>query len=151
MERNTEPRRFFDEAEQARLRAAIADAERASSAELRVFLESRLPDGEEPFQRARAVFAGLGMHATAERNGVLVYLATETRRFALVGDEELHRRVGDGWWRELAGELGREFVAGRFAEGLEACLRALGARLAEHFPRRADDVDELPDETAFGE
>lgn len=152
MKRDTRPERFFDEAEQARLRAAIEAAESASSAELRVYIESRLPKGgDDPYARARQVFAELGMHATRERNGVLVYLALRSKRFALVGDEELHRRVGDGFWRGLADALEREFAAGRFVEGLEATLREIGSRLAEHFPRRDDDENELSDELGFGE
>src|SRR5688572_33408287 len=77
---------------------AVGVAEAATSAELRVHLERRVPGAIEPLARAREVFAALGMHRTAERNGVLIYLAVEDHKLAIVGDEAIHTRVGPQHW-----------------------------------------------------
>jgi uncharacterized membrane protein len=141
--------RLFGENDFAEIAAAIARAEATTSAEIRVHLERRvhrLP-GQEPdaLRRARKVFAHLGMHLTAERHGVLIYLAVDDRKLAVVGDEGIHRRVGDRYWEGV-----RDLMVGRLREGraLEAVLAGIaeaGRVLAEHFPRRPDDRNELSD------
>lgn len=151
MARDRKPAAFLSQAEQEQVMAAVAAAERRTSGEIRVFVERRLPLWiRDPYRRARRVFARLGMHATAERNGVLVYLATVSHRFAIVGDEELHRHVGDGFWRETAQGMAAHFAADRFGDGLAEAVARVGERLAERFPRRAGDVNELSDEIGFG-
>ncbi len=153
--RSDDPRKFFTAEERERLVRAIAAAELRTSGEIRLHVERDVPRkepvGGDPYERAREVFASLGMHQTAERNGVLVYLATRTRRFAVVGDEELHKRVGDGFWRDVVELMAGEFREGRFVEGLERGIALIGEKLREHFPHRDDDVNELSDEISFGD
>jgi uncharacterized membrane protein len=90
------------------------------------------------------------MHATEERNGVLVYLATASRRFAVVGDEALHRHVGDDFWRGTAEAMRSHFVDDRFGDGLAGAVATIGSQLGRHFPRKSDDINELSDDIAFG-
>jgi len=68
--------------------------------------------------------------------------------FAVIGDEAVHRKCGQPFWDETAKILEGEFAEGRFTGGLVAGIRRAGDLLAEHFPRREDDRDELPDEIA---
>ncbi|MBU2501826.1 TPM domain-containing protein [bacterium] len=144
------PRRFFSPEERSRIAAAIGEAEMHTSGEIRLFLERDVKgESEDPYARARQVFARLKMHETAERNGVLIYLAVRSRRFAIVGDEELHKRVGEGYWTEIRDLMAGEFADGRFTEGLVAGIAAIGEKLGRHFPRRPDDINELPDDIAF--
>ncbi len=147
------PRRFFNLEERRRLEAAIAAAERRTSGEIRLHLERDVPRrgaaGGDPYGRARELFARLGMHRTAERNGVLIYLATRSHCFAVVGDEELHRHVGEEFWRGVAGLLSARFAAGDFVDGLTEGISLIGERLRAHFPRADDDINELPDELSF--
>jgi uncharacterized membrane protein len=144
------PRRFFSTTEADQVTAAIAQAESGTSGEIRVFIERDFEnENGDPYERAREVFAELGMHHTAERNGVLVYLALRSQGFAVVGDEELHRRVGDDYWSAVRDGLAAEFAATHFVAGLIAAIEAIGKGLARHFPPRADDVNELPDDIAY--
>ena len=140
------PRRFFTEDEQSRIVAAIGQAEKMTSGEIRLFLER---DVQDPYERARDVFAKLEMHETAERNGVLLYLAVRARRFAIVGDEKLHQLLGENYWVEVRDLIAQEFAKGRFPEGVVAGITAIGEKLSRHFPHRPDDVNELPDDIAF--
>jgi len=132
---------------------AIRAAEQSSSAELRLHIErdvpSKAPIGGDPYARARALFASMGMHATEARNGVLFYLATRSRRFAVLGDEALHAQVGEAFWPEVAALMAGHFAEDRFGAGLAAGVARVGERLAAHFPYRADDVNELPDQISF--
>lgn len=151
MARSSRPAQFLSAAEQEQIKAAVAAAELLTSGEIRVYLEARIPwFRRDPYTRARQVFARLGMHATEERNGVLVYLATASRRFAVVGDEALHRHVGDAFWRETAEAMRAHFADDRFGDGLSGAVAAIGSQLGRHFPRRKDDVNELPDDIAYG-
>ncbi|MGA0850352.1 MAG: hypothetical protein ACO3RX_10420, partial [Chthoniobacterales bacterium] len=64
---------------------------------------------------------------------------------AVIGDEAVHTKCGQGFWTETARMVEKEFSAGRFTEGLVAGIGRAADLLAEHFPRRPDDRNELPD------
>jgi uncharacterized membrane protein len=85
------------------------------------------------------------MDTTDDRNALLFYVVPCDRAFAVIGDEAVHRKCGQRFWDETAKILEGEFAEGRFTGGLVAGIRRAGNLLAEHFPRRGDDRDELPD------
>ena len=151
--RNDAPRKFFSEEEQLRLREAIAAAEKRTSGEIRLHLErdvpQKAPANSDAYLRAREVFAELKMHETADRNGVLVYLATRSHRFAVLGDEQLHQHVGEAFWTGIRDLMGSHFKDGRFVEGLTGGIALIGEQLREFFPYRDDDVNELPDDISY--
>jgi uncharacterized membrane protein len=140
--------RWFSEGDLAEVSAAIAGAEALTSAEVRVHLDRRCPG--DPTARAAAVFEQLEMHQTRERNGVLVYVALDDHRLAVVGDRSIHERVGQPYWERLAATLSAHFAQGRRREGLSAVVHELGRELARHFPRRPDDANELTDQVSVG-
>jgi uncharacterized membrane protein len=85
------------------------------------------------------------MERTRHRNAVLLYLALGDRRFAVVGDEGIHARVGQGFWDTVRDGLQRDLRAGRMREGVTTAVAEIGSRLGAHFPDRPDDVNELSD------
>jgi len=128
----------------ARVVAAIAAAERRTSGEIRVLLaRKKAPD---PVATAQRHFERLGMTRTQARNGVLIFLAPRSRTFAVIGDTAVHEKCGNAFWRLLAAAMELHFKRGEFTEGLVHGIERAGALLAEHFPRGADDRNELPDE-----
>jgi uncharacterized membrane protein len=146
-------RRFLSEADFDAITRAITTAEARTSAEIRVHLEPRVP--RRPFQRrpdvlvrAQRVFRQLGMHKTAERHGVLIYLAVEERRLAVVGDAGIHGRVGDRHWNRVRDLMIAELRENAPRQALEHAIAELGGALAEHYPRRRDDRNELSDEVS---
>jgi len=132
---------------------AVRAAEAATSAEIRVHLERRvhhLPlQRPDALRRARRVFAHLGMHLTAERHGVLIYLAVEDRKLAIVGDEGIHRHVGDAYWETVRDLMIARLREGRALEAVLAGVAEVGRVLARHFPRRPDDKNELSDQVSI--
>ena len=120
---------------------AIALAEASTSAEIRVHCDHRCAG--DPVARAIAVFEELGMHRTEGRNGVLVYVAIADRKLAVVGDTQIHQRVGDVYWREVVDGTTRHLAGERPREGFVHAISELGSVLSRHFPRRPDDRDEL--------
>jgi uncharacterized membrane protein len=142
------PYRFFSERERHRIVAAIRKAESRTSGEIRVHVEGRCPGG--PVIRARQLFAALGMHQTARRNGVLLYLAVRDRKFAVIGDEGIHQVVPERFWEKVASEMERHFRAGQFLPGISRVIDRIGAELSRHFPPTPDDRNELPDAPSEG-
>ena len=137
-------RKFLSKLDSDRIVAAIADAEKRSSGEIRVHITRRKPDNLE--ERARRRFELLGMTGTAEHNGVLFYVAPNLRRFQILGDSGIHEKCGDEFWKETAAGMEEHFRRGEFTEGLVHGIAKAGALLAEHFPRTDADTNELPDE-----
>ncbi len=148
-------RRVFTEADLDAIAAAVRDAERGTSAEIRVHVERRVGHGlrrrtTDPMERARQVFAALAMHRTAHRAGVLVYLAIEDRKLAIVGDEGIHARVGDDSWTGVRDRMVERLRAGAVRGAVIGAVSEVGTSLARFFPRGPDDVDELPDDVSLG-
>lgn len=129
--------------------AAITRAELLTSGELRIHIE-KSTGKKDPQLRAKEVFAKLGMHATAEKNGVLFYLAVEDRSLAIWGGEGIDEKVPDGFWNEIVGAVIAEFKQAHFSKGLIKGVEMAGAALSQFFPRKEDDVDELSNEISKG-
>jgi len=134
-------RTFMSQEDLDAVTRAIALAEAGTSAEIRVHLDHRCPG--DPVARAIAVFERLGMHRTDGRNGVLVYAAIADRKLAVIGDVEIHGRVGDAYWREVVDGMTRHLAGERPRDGFEHAIGELGSGLSRHFPRRPDDREEL--------
>jgi uncharacterized membrane protein len=88
----------------------------------------------------------MGMEKTRERNGVLIFVAPRAHKFAVVGDVSVHARCGEEFWKQLTREMGGHFGKSEFTSGIVHGVRKAGELLAQHFPRRPDDTNELPDD-----
>lgn len=141
-------KKFFNKSEEAHIIAAIEAAERACSGEIRLFVESRC-QGDLP-ARVKAVFKELGMEKTRARNGVLLYIASEDRRFAIFGDEGIHEKAGQQFWDAEIALLKKYFSEGKKAEGVCQVIQQVGAALKAHFPYTDDDTNELPNAPVYG-
>ena len=141
-------RTFFSEPDRQELEKAIREAEAKTSGELRIHLERTCSD---PFERAKVVFAYLRMDETADRTGVLFYLAVESQMFSILADEGINDRVPRGFWDDTRDRMVTQFRDGHFKEGLLAGVQAAGEQLARFFPRKEGDRNELADTISFGE
>lgn len=137
---------FFSKLDSKRIVDAIGRAEAGTSGEIRVHVTRQEPQDIEA--RARERFQKLGMTETAEHNGVLFYIAPRIQKFQILGDTGVHEKCGDSFWKETAAELSEAFRKGDFTGGLVAGILKIGVVLKEHFPRREDDRNELPDEVS---
>ena len=140
--------RFFSRDEEQRILDAIREAEAGSSGELRVHVQPRCRG--DAYAEGRRVFARLGMTRTAQRNGVLFFLATRDRAFAVVGDEGIHAVVPAGFWQSTVDAMAARFAAGDFVGGLAAGIREAGRALRQYFPHQRNDVNELKDDIHYG-
>ena len=138
---------FFTKEQQAQILASVKEAENATSGEIRVHIETSF--NGDVLDRAAWIFKKLGMHKTAERNGVLFYLAVNDRKFAIIGDAGINAKVPDGFWDDISELLQKNFREGKFTEGLSEGIILAGEQLKNHFPHKKDDVNELSDEISF--
>jgi putative membrane protein len=93
---------------------------------------------------AKIAFFDRGVHTTRERAGVLLYLSLAERRVQILADAGVHRVVGRTGWEAHVAQIAGALRAGYPAE-IVGVVAAIGAVLARHFPRTADDANELPD------
>lgn len=142
------PDRFLTADQQLTVVNAVRLAEKGTSGEIRIHIDGKCSG--DPVKRAEEVFGQLGMHRTELRNGVLIYLACNSKVFAIVGDKGINDIVPEGFWTGITAMMGNEFRNGRFAEGLEKAAVMVGEKLKEFFPYQADDINEQPDDISFG-
>ncbi|HAD11598.1 MAG TPA: hypothetical protein DCF33_04075 [Saprospirales bacterium] len=141
---------LFTKAEEAQIIAAIRQAERGTSGEIRLYVEDFCMK-EHPVEQAAELFQLFGMYQTRERNAVLIYLAQLSHHFAIWGDVGIHERVGFQFWEEEKKILKAHFQQDKAAEGLCEAIRLIGDRMRTYFPADDDhNENELPDEIIYG-
>jgi putative membrane protein len=96
-------------------------------------------------RRAVAIFKAAAERRTAGRTGILIYLSMAERRAEIIGDEAITKVTTPETWGEAMAALLLDVKEGRVADGIVAAVERVGVVLAEHFPRSAGDVNEIPD------
>jgi len=127
---------------------AIREAEKNTSGEIRIHMERSA--SSDPLNRAAEVFQLLKMNNTRARNGVLIYIAVESRVFVILGDEGINQVVPDGFWKSTRDVMREPFKKGEFKKGIIEGILMAGEQLQKYFPREPDDENELPDDISRG-
>jgi putative membrane protein len=96
-------------------------------------------------RRAILLFRTAAEARTRGRTGVLLYLSLDEHRAEIVADRAINQKVAPELWGDAMAALIDHVRAGRAGEGLAAAIAQVGTVLAAHFPRDADDINELPD------
>lgn len=131
--------------QEARVVDAIRLAELNTSGEVKVHLE-RFCKGDA-LDRAKEKFAKLNLHKTELRNAVIVYVAVEDRKAAIFGDEGIHAKVDDDYWKMELDLMLAQFKNGEYAEGLIQVVTDIGEKLKAEFPyNAATDTNEVSNE-----
>ncbi|HQY13016.1 MAG: TPM domain-containing protein [Ferruginibacter sp.] len=140
----------FSAADKARIVEAIRMAEKETSGEVRVYVESKNPF-VDPIDRAAQIFYKLKMQDTDHRNAVLLYVALKHHELALFADEGIYQKTGAGYWNNAVKNMIDRFSKHDIAGGIEQCVKQIGETLKEKFPYiPTEDKNELPDEIVFG-
>ena len=140
---------FLEKLDQDRIVKAIQNAEQQTSGEIRIHVQPK--SGSDIRQFAERTFERLGMTKTALRNGVLLFIAAEENRFAILGDRGIDQKVPSGFWDEIAAKLTIRFKNSEFTDGIVEAINAAGDHLKQYFPRATEDVNELPDQIDISE
>ena len=141
---------FFSAKEKEQITEAVRMAEKETSGEIRVYVESKnaLVD---PVERAKEVFLQLKMQETTHRNAVLLYIAMDHREVALFADDGIYKEVGKEFWEHAVKEMIMHFRENNLSHGIEHCIKKIGQTLKEKFPYdESTNKNELPDDIVFG-
>jgi uncharacterized membrane protein len=136
-------RHFLQAVDHDRIVAAIAAAEKQTSGQIRVYVSKR--KRKDALAYAKRRFTKLKMQRLPHRNGVLIFLAPLTHRFAVVGDTQVHAQCGDEFWKEVIAAMEPLLKEGKFTEAIVQGVQKVGTILAKHFPPQAGDQPNLPD------
>lgn len=146
---STKKNNYFSKDEEERMVQAIRFAEKQTSGEIRLFVESRCKY-INPVDRAVELFSELKMYNTKDRNGVIIYIAMKDRQLAVYGDEGIHKRLGQEFWMKEVKTMIDEFHALHFTDGIVHIITDIGQALKTHFPYDKEDNNELEDGIVFG-
>jgi uncharacterized membrane protein len=143
-------KRAFPVATLTAIEVAVREAERSHAGEIRFAVEAALElgallRGQSGRERAIEAFSHLRVWDTEHNNGMLVYVLLADRDVEIIADRGIHRKVGDAALEAICRRMESAFREGRYEQGTIEGIRSLGKLLAEHFPRQADQSNELPD------
>ena len=143
-------REFFSAADKAQIVEAIRMAEKETSGEIRIYVESKNAY-VDAIDRAAEVFFKLKMQQTDHRNAVLLYIAMDHHELALFADEGIYQKAGAEYWNAAVKNMIAQFTKDNISNGIEQCVAQIGQTLKEKFPYiPTEDKNELPDEIVFG-
>ena len=139
---------FLTASQEQRIIEAIKTAEKNTSGEIRVHIEKNTE--KPPMERALEVFHFLKMDTTKLRNGVLLYIAVESRKFVILGDEGINNKVPKDFWETEKEFVLSHFAKGEFEKGIEQTIIKVGEKLKDFFPYQSNDTNELSNEISKG-
>lgn len=146
--------RYFSEDDLSRIARRIGEIEARTSGEIRVVVRVS-PSWRDRVCKASARdmaardFYGLKMHRTRDRTGVLFFFLLSSREFYVYGDKGMHDKAGQPTWDRVTAEVSRRAGKDGLAGAVLAGLDLVEAPLSAHYPRRHDDVNELPDQVVI--
>lgn len=138
---------LFTDSEQEQIREAIEAAEKNTSGEIRISAEKHCK--ESPLDRAANYFHKIGMDKTALRNGVLIYIATEDHKFAIIGDAGINKVVPEDFWDTTKDAMLTHFKSGDIVQALITGINMAGEKLKQYFPYTDGDKNELSDDISY--
>lgn len=138
---------LFNASQKAHIKEAVQKAELNTSGEIRVHISKTCSDSA--LDCATFWFEKLEMHKTELRNGVLFFLASSDKKFAILGDVGINSKVPHDFWDNIKENVLESFKEGKFDEGLSKGILMAGEQLKKHFPHQKDDVNELSDDISF--
>ncbi|HSN17410.1 MAG TPA: TPM domain-containing protein [Gammaproteobacteria bacterium] len=94
---------------------------------------------------AHAQFYEQGVQLTREHSGVLLFVSLAERYVEIVADKGIHEKIGEQRWRAIVDAFTTKVGAGDVTGGFVSAITACGEAMAEHYPAKPDDIDELSD------
>ena len=144
------PPQFFTAAQQEAIVAAIQKAETSTGGEVRIYVESRC-SYVDAVDRAQEIFTKLKMYETAQRNGVLLYLAMKDRQLAVYADSGIFDKTGKDYWNSKVKTMIGGFNQNNPVKSIVQVILEIGETLSQAFPYdAATDKNELPDDIVYG-
>lgn len=139
---------FLTDQQIASLVEAIQSAEKHSTGEIRVHIDSSTTEDQNA-QRAFEVFKNLCQNKTAESNAVLFHVNFGKKYLTIIGDIGIHDKVYQSFWDHLHDDITSEFAKGNYYQALKSAILKTGTELKKHFPVRGENPNQLSNEITF--
>ena len=139
---------FFSDIESEQLVNKISELEQKTESEIRIHIEDVCE--ESAFDRAVEVFQKLGMQKTKDKTGILIYLATQDKKMAVLGDKGINEKLENNFWDSIIEKRKVKFETQGVSSGLELGLELIGQKLIEYFPERGTPSNQLPNDISYG-
>jgi uncharacterized membrane protein len=91
------------------------------------------------------------MDQTKERNAALIYVAYQSRHFAIFTDTGIDAHISPDLWKGITGQMHASFARKDFCGGICRAVYAVGSQLSRFFPYKSGDTNELPNDISFDE
>ena len=141
------PQDFFTEEQKTQIENSIFESEKQTSGEIRLHIDRKCKGNV--LDEAVLIFKKLKMDSTELRNGVLLYLSIEDRKFAIIGDQGINTVVPTDFWDTIYKTIVQYFKQEQYAEGLSWAIMEAGKQLQQYFPISKDDINELSNEISY--
>lgn len=96
-------------------------------------------------EKALSEFRDQGLDRTRDATGILFLLSVFERRVYVLADHGIYEKIKQESLDTYADVVSKGMAAGKGADALCGAIKSVGVELARFFPRKADDVNELPD------
>lgn len=143
---------FLSDDDLLRISAKIKEMELITSGEIRVSVKEKKPllkRSKDISELAKDEFFRLKMDNTRDKTGILIFLLLDARQFHILADAGINEKVPENTWDLIRDEVQQKFRMGKFSEGIILSVEKVGQKLAEHFPRKLDDTNELSNKVTF--
>ena len=84
---------------------------------------------------AQQYFIKRGLNKSPQHNGVLIFIAEKSRRFAIIGATAIHAHVQQAFWDNSRDILATNFKQEKYCAGVIGAVEEIGKRLVKHFPK----------------
>lgn len=129
--------------------AAIKKAETKTSGEIKVHIDEYCE--KDVMETAKEIFHQLEMHLLPGKNGVLIYISVHDHKLCILGDQNIHDKVGDGFWNDELAKMIHHFKKNEYDEGVIEAILDIGRKLKDFFPYdEKTDTNDLNDEISYG-
>lgn len=144
--------KYFDDDELLRISHSIHKYEKLTSGEIAVSIKEHSSFGDKKKsieELAKQEFVNLGIHNTKDKTGILIFILLDKKQFHILADSGINEKVQQNTWDNISKVMQTKFREGTYAEGLIYSVEEVGKILAEHFPIKPDDVNELSNKINF--
>ena len=150
-------RNFLTEGEAKRINLAVAAAEKNTAGEIKVLVvqnSTYFPgenDSDKVWSRVDEEFFELGLDHTKDHTGILIMISLDERQVVVAAGRAINEFYAQETWQGIVDMIISGIKTGDPAKGICDAVMTAGEILADHFPVKPDDINEIPDEIVFKE
>jgi uncharacterized membrane protein len=140
---------YFTKNDLREIQNLIHNLEMTTSCELRISLKYKRGIHQKKMSLrniSMKEFISLGVNKTIYKIGILIFILFKEKKFDIVTDTGVNKKISSEFWKVLANELSVSFSKGEFKSGLISIIEKMGNKLSIEFPVENKINNELSDD-----